>query len=41
MQNSLSAYTKKYDDLNYGLSFPDGHIVRFLRVRVISALVWI
>ncbi|EAK2873757.1 methyltransferase, partial [Campylobacter upsaliensis] len=29
MQNSLSAYTKKYDDLNYGLSFPDGHIVRF------------
>ncbi|HEF3559632.1 TPA: class I SAM-dependent methyltransferase [Campylobacter upsaliensis] len=29
MQNSLSAYTKKYDDLNYGLSFADGHIVRF------------
>ena len=25
----LLAYTKKYDDLNYGLSFADGHIVRF------------
>lgn len=29
MTNSTQAYTDKYDKQGYGLSFPDGHIVRF------------
>lgn len=29
MTNSTKAYTDKYDQQGYGLSFPDGHIVRF------------
>lgn len=29
MQNSLQAYTDKYDKKGYGLLYPDGHIVRF------------
>ncbi|EOD0574512.1 class I SAM-dependent methyltransferase [Campylobacter jejuni] len=29
MQNSLEAYTMKYNENGYGLLFPDGHVVRF------------
>ncbi len=28
MQNSLEAYTMKYNENGYGLLFPDGHVVR-------------
>lgn len=27
MQNSLEAYTMKYNENGYGLLFPDGHVV--------------
>ncbi|MBF7048375.1 methyltransferase domain-containing protein [Campylobacter volucris] len=29
MDNSLSGYTKKYDNEGYGLQYPDGHVIRF------------
>lgn len=29
MDNSLSAYTQKYDKEGYGLQYPDGHVIRF------------
>ncbi len=29
MQNSLQAYTQKYDENNYGLLYPDSHVIRF------------
>ncbi|EIY6494723.1 class I SAM-dependent methyltransferase [Campylobacter lari] len=29
MDNSLKAYTQKYDQENYGLQYPDGHVIRF------------
>ena len=29
MQNSLQTYQTKYEQNNYGLRFPDGHVVRF------------
>lgn len=29
MDNSLSAYTQKYDKEDYGLQYPDGHVIRF------------
>lgn len=31
MDNSLSAYTQKYDKEGYGLQYPDGHVIRFCR----------
>lgn len=29
MQNSLQTYTQKYDENNYGLLYPDSHVIRF------------
>ncbi|AJC88436.1 SAM-dependent methyltransferase [Campylobacter insulaenigrae NCTC 12927] len=29
IDNSLEAYTQKYDQENYGLQYPDGHVIRF------------
>ena len=29
MDNSLEAYTQKYDKEGYGLQYPDGHVIRF------------
>lgn len=29
MDNSLSAYTQKYEKEGYGLQYPDGHVIRF------------
>lgn len=29
MDNSLSAYTQKYDKEGYGLQYPDGYVIRF------------
>ena len=31
MDNSLEAYTQKYDKEGYGLQYPDGHVIRFMR----------
>lgn len=31
MQNSLQTYTQKYDENNYGLLYPDSHVIRFLK----------
>lgn len=29
MDNSLLAYTQKYEEEGYGLQYPDGHVIRF------------